>query len=206
MVRKLNDDVRVRLERAACEVFAEAGYRGATMATIAARAEVSTGNIYRYFADKDALFYAVLPDEFAARFLRLVRRRVNDLAATSTLTAPDTEAKASAEALLGFWVENRLAVITLLDRAHGSRHEGFAARFVDTLMRETVTTLEAGRGGAKLDRAQHLVLTQIFTNTVRTIVAILEAHTDEAETRRAFAGFWSHQLAGLAGFSKWVES
>lgn len=206
MVRKLNDDVRVRLEHAAREVFAEAGYRGATMATIAARAEVSTGNIYRYFADKDALFYTVLPDEFAARFLRLVRRRVKDLAATSTLTAPDTDAMASAEALLGFWVEHRLAVITLLDRAQGSRHESFSARFVETLMRETVATLEAGRGGAKLDATQRLVLTQIFTNTVRTIVALLEAHTDEGETRRAFAGFWSHQLAGLAGFTKWVES
>lgn len=206
MVRKLNDDVRVRLEHAACEVFAEAGYRGATIATIAARAEVSTGNVYRYFADKDALFYTVLPDEFAARFLRLVRRRVKDLAASSALTAPDAEAKASADALLGFWVQNRLAVITLLDRAQGSRHEGFAAHFVELLMRETVATLEASRGGTQLDPVERLVLTQIFTNTVRTIVALLEAHTDEDETRRAFAGFWSHQLAGLAGFTKWVES
>lgn len=206
MVRKLNDDVRLRLIQAAREVFAEAGYQGATMASIAARAEVSTGNIYRYFADKNALFYTVVPDELADTFLRLVRRRVKALVEAPQLDELDDAAKSRAEELLRFWVDHRLAVITLLDRAEGSRHERFPERFVDALMRASVPKLEAELDGDRLPRAARFVLTQIFRNTVRTIVAILEEHHDGSQIQHAFSGFWSYQLAGLAGFTKWVTS
>lgn len=206
MARKLNEEVREKVLLAAQEVFAEAGYRGATMAHIAERAGVSTGNIYRYFAHKDALFDAVLPDEFAARFLALVRKRVQALLIAEELTQLDREAQARAEELLRFWVEHRLRVITLLDRAQDSRHEGFADVFVRELMRPSLAKLRAEAAGERLSPRAHFVLETIFRNTVRTIVAILESSADPAEIREAFAGFWSYQLAGLAGFTKWVQS
>ncbi len=205
MAQTRKPEMHARVIAAAEETFAEAGYAGATMADIAARAGVSTGNLYRYFASKDALFYEVLSDAFAATFLRLVRRRVRALARTADLMTLDATARSEAEELLRFWVEQRLRVIILLDRAKGSRHEVFAAQFVTALMRPTVAKLRAERG-TRLPHAARFVLEQIFRNTVRTIVSILEAHTDEAAIRHAFQGFWSYQLAGLAGFSKWVAT
>ncbi len=175
------------------------------MAALARRAGVSTGNIYRYFADKDALFTAVLPDEFAARLLRLLQRRVSALVRADDLSALDDDAQARAEELLGFWIEHRLQVVTLLDRAHGSRHEGFCDQFVRELVRASKAKLRHG-SRRRLPREVDFLLEQIFRNTVRSIVAILENHPDERDIRRAFQGFWSYQLAGLAGFDKWVQS
>jgi len=205
MVQTRKPETHARVLSAAKQAFAEAGYEGATVAGIAERAGVSTGNVYRYFESKDALFYEVLPDAFPATFLRLVRRRVRELARTENLTALDAPARAAAEELLRFWVEHRLQVIILLDRAKGSRHQEFAATFVRALMRPTLAKLRADRG-APITEGTRFVLEQIFRNTVRTIVAILEAHEDEASIRSAFQGFWSYQLAGLAGFTKWVAT
>jgi AcrR family transcriptional regulator len=205
MVQTRKPETHARVLAAAEQAFAEAGYEGATVADIAARAGVSTGNVYRYFENKDALFYEVLPDAFAATFLRLVRRRVRALARADDLTALDASARAEAEELLRFWIEHRRRVIILLDRAKGSRHEAFAHQFVSALMRSMQAKLRADTG-TRLTAASRFVLEQIFRNTVRTIVSILEAHEDEASIRNAFQGFWSYQLAGLAGFSKWVAT
>lgn len=205
MVQTRKPETHARVLAAAEQAFAEAGYEGATVAGIAQRAGVSTGNVYRYFESKDALFYEVLPDSFPATFLRLVRKRVRALARSADLTALDASARNEAEELLRFWIEHRRRVVILLDRSKGSRYEDFAAQLVKALMRPTLVKFQADRG-VPLTASTRFVLEQIFRNTVRTIVAILEAHEDEASIRDAFQGFWSYQLAGLAGFSKWVAT
>ena len=50
---------------AALQLFSTRGYRGTNVRDIAEAAGVSTGNVYHHFADKEAIFRALL-DEFAA--------------------------------------------------------------------------------------------------------------------------------------------
>lgn len=204
MAQSLKPELRTRLLEVAEQLFAEAGYQGATMAAIAARAELSTGNVYRYFANKDVLFEEVVSAEFAAGFLRLLKRRVGSLVRAPELTRLDAEAQADGDALLRFWVENRRKVIILLDRAAGSFHERFAEQFVDALMRPSLAKLSED-AGKPLSPVARLLLLNVFRNTRRVIVSILESYADEAEIRHAFQGFWSYQLAGLAGLTKWVS-
>jgi len=204
-MQTLKPELRERVVRAAEAVFLEDGYQGATMAAIAARAGVSTGNLYRYFESKDALFYTVFPDDLAETLLRLVRKRVRSLVVSDDLGALGSEARDDAAALLGFWVEHRAQVIVLLSRAEGSRFESVRERFVDALVRPTVSKLRAD-AGRPLSHAERMVVTNIFENTVRAVVSILEHGRSGEEIERAFAGFWSYQLAGLAGFTRWVTS
>src|SRR5689334_10687675 len=100
MVQILKPERRERLFTAAEEVFAKRGYTGATMAEIARAAGVSAANVYLYFENKDALFYAVFSDEFAATFLRLLKKRVAGLAQAKDLTALDADAEGDAQQLL----------------------------------------------------------------------------------------------------------
>ncbi len=66
----LKGAVRAGNERAilaaAEEVFAEAGYGGATTAAIAARAGVAKANLHYYFATKDVLYRAVIEQVLTA--------------------------------------------------------------------------------------------------------------------------------------------
>lgn len=51
----IKPDKREEIVRAALELIAERGFHGAPMATIAERAGVGAGTIYRYFENKDVL-------------------------------------------------------------------------------------------------------------------------------------------------------
>jgi AcrR family transcriptional regulator len=200
MPQVLKDDVRVRIEAAALEVFAARGYARATMTAIAERAGVGTASTYRYHAGKRALFDAVVPREIARDFEALLDRRVHALA--RRMRAGRRGGADLGDELLRFWMAHRLAVVILLDRADGTSYAGFGARFVERLVDATM----GAPGGGRPPRAARFVLARIFDSTRRTLAAILEAHADEDGLRQAIEAFWSYQIPGLEGFARWASA
>ena len=60
MLKKLTEDQQALIiDKATCE-FAEKGFKGAGLSTIARNAGVSVGVIYKYYADKEELFRACI--------------------------------------------------------------------------------------------------------------------------------------------------
>jgi AcrR family transcriptional regulator len=65
--RPPREEVRRRILDAATQVFLERGFGGASLEEIAAAPGFSKGAVYSNFEDKDALFLALLDEEFAWR-------------------------------------------------------------------------------------------------------------------------------------------
>jgi AcrR family transcriptional regulator len=57
---------RAQILEAALELFSSVGYHGTSMRDIAERANVSTGNVYHQFPDKESLFRTLLDQYFTA--------------------------------------------------------------------------------------------------------------------------------------------
>lgn len=60
MAQFAKDEIRQRILDAAREEFLDKGYEKAAIRAIAVKAQTAKSNLYNYFADKDALFNAVL--------------------------------------------------------------------------------------------------------------------------------------------------
>ena len=56
----LKKEIRDRILAAAVEEFKEQGYADASIRNIANNAEISLGNVYRYYTNKEALYLAVI--------------------------------------------------------------------------------------------------------------------------------------------------
>ncbi len=56
----LKKEIRERILTAAVEEFKTHGYSDASIRNIANNAEISLGNVYRYFTNKEALYFAVI--------------------------------------------------------------------------------------------------------------------------------------------------
>jgi len=201
MPQVLKDDVRARILEAARAELAERGYAGTTMATIAARAALGTGGIYRYYPSKDELVAAAIPAALVRDFEALLDRRVRALGATLARSNDD-----AGEEIFRFWTAHRLAVVVLLDRAEGTPHADFPQRFVDRLVALSLEQLRAGYPGVEIDDATLFVLRRVFEGTRSALAEILRAHEDEAAMRTAVETFWTYQLAGLKALSKRVGS
>ena len=102
-MRPVNEKLRVDLLEAGKREFMESGFRGASLKSIAASLGVTTGAIYRYYTDKEALFdglvrepaqelverYRTLQQTFAGRSLEEQLQKlpeVPDKEASSTTT------------------------------------------------------------------------------------------------------------------------
>jgi AcrR family transcriptional regulator len=202
MPQVLKPEVRERILRSALAAFARGGYAAATMSEIAGDAGMAVANLYRYYPSTAELFAAAIPEETVARFEQLLERSVHAHARLAGITRPGDEAGAAE--LLDFWIDQRLVVVVLLDRADGSRHERFGQHFVERLVTLSIAQIRAAHPAAIVSREARLVLTQVFENTRRMIAVLLETYGDERAIRRAVAAFRSYHVAGLAGFTKGV--
>ena len=193
-------EVRERILAAALAAFAKNGFGATTMSEIARGADMAVANLYRYYASKEELFAAAVPQALVTRFERLLERSVHAHARLAGLEGPSDET-AAAE-LLEFWIQERLVVVVLLDRAQGSAHEAFGERFVERLLAVSLAEIRRAQPGVVITREAQLVLRQIFENTRRMIATLLESCADEGAIRRAVAAFRSYQVAGLSGFAR----
>ena len=71
--RKKQKDVRRRILQAALTEFSDKGYRASTIDSIAERADIAKGTVYRYFKTKEIIFTA-LKEDTMSEFVELARK------------------------------------------------------------------------------------------------------------------------------------
>lgn len=91
----LKKEIRDRILSSAVEEFKEHGYADASIRNIANNAEISLGNIYRYYTNKEALYFAVINP-----FMDGVRNFVEN-----EFSFTDKSMKEVAETLISFLVQ-----------------------------------------------------------------------------------------------------
>jgi AcrR family transcriptional regulator len=199
VVQVRKPEVEARIVAAARAVFAERGFAEATIAEIAGRAEVATGNVYRYFAGKDELFAAAVAKATARELRRLVRDQIESLGGVRDVrTLPEgAPYRLGSEALLAFCVERRLEVVVLLGRARGTEHAGFAARLIEELVELAVAYGATLTPPLEVSTMTRFVLVQIYRGLVETMVQVLARFETEAEIRAAVGRWSTYHLTGL---------
>lgn len=188
MVQVLKPAVRARIDDAALRCFATRGYPDTSMAEIAAVAQTAAANLYRYYPSKEALFNAVIPADLAARHNELLDTRI------AALSRGSAGPSAAAAELLDFWLDHRLAMVVLLDRAEGTPFAGYPAAFVRRLAEHARQALN-GTPAAVHDS----ILDLVFDNTRRAIAHILATGRDREHVIALVTAFWSYQIPGLNG-------
>lgn len=200
MPQVLKEEVERRIRAAALEVFAEQGYPAASMTDIARRADVSAGNIYRYFPSKKALFAAVVPASVASRMVELLRRRMEAARGQEDLDAVATVGSGyplAARATVDYALQHRAEAVVLLARGAGTPYADLAEDVVDFLVKEAVRYVRSVRPGKAITGALRFDLQEIYRSYVRAWARILECFPEPDDARQALADYERYHLGGL---------
>ncbi len=200
MVQRLKETVRVRIAAAASALFAEVGFPDATLAAVAERAEVSTGNVYRYFENKDALFEAAVPAAFVAELERRTEARIRALDRVrdvDTLTEGHRYHVLSGE-LLDHCIAHRERVVILLVRPEGTPFASFPDRFRKKLVAWALAYVAAAYPKLVVTREIRFALDRIYAGFLASIGHALVTFRSPDSTRAAVLHLTAHHLGGLA--------
>jgi AcrR family transcriptional regulator len=204
MAQVLKEEVRNRILEAAEKLFFYEGYKGATMGLIAEEADVATGNIYKYFSNKDELFRTVITEEFINELYMLTEKRVKTLSAEimNDVSIKSLEKNRDANNLLRFWVRNRVKTVILLDMAEGSIYESVRNSYFNMMINESI------KGNKILIENKMMLFTfkNRLADTIRGLLDILTQFEKEKDIKTAFTMSWAYHYAGIRGLLESVGS
>ena len=202
MAQQRKEHVRAAIVDAAARELAEAGFERATLASIAARAGVSVGNVYKYFPGKEALLAATVPPSFVAQLRALLRRRVEALGAERdalSLDAGHGYARASDE-VLAFALAHRREVLFVLRHAAEPPYSSVRGELERHLVALALAYARRAYPRFVPGAPQRRSLRRFYRSFFSSICAVLEEEPRDDAAREAVSELVAYHLGGLRSF------
>lgn len=204
MAQVLKESVRRRITDAAEARFAAQGFDSATIEAIAGDAGVAAGTVYKYFPNKQALFYSIVTEEFVAELSCLTRERIAGFARPDGMAVDQDTTTGPAGKLLGFLARNRLKAVILLGWGQWTKYADFVPNYIRDM--ETQAQAQMSEQFPQLDQTRtfRFLFRRILKESVRGMVAILAEFEDEADIGQAFAAAMRCRMAGINALVAWA--
>lgn len=194
--------VREAILLAARQQLAEHGLAGASLAAIAAAAQTSIGNLYKYFADKDALLAAAIPAELGQQIRELLRAQVQALGGARDIATlpPDHPYRAAAVQTRAFSIAHRHALLYLLRHGELDDGERFADAVAADFVRLSADYVRRAYPELGLGAAERRALRRIYRGWVAAIADILAEEQSDRALALATERHAAFHLGGLRAF------
>jgi AcrR family transcriptional regulator len=123
-------NIKSNIEHAAARLFLERGYKGTTVRAIADQAGMTNGNIYFYYAGKEALFVSIV--EPALRELRDLISSGQRMMLQADKLSP-LVIKANYRRAASFFKQRRMGILVLFSGQAGSPYQGVYENLVEEM-------------------------------------------------------------------------
>jgi AcrR family transcriptional regulator len=162
---------RRQILEAAKEVFADAGYHGASINAIIEKAQIARGTFYLYFESKAAVFDSILDQAMADLRARLRRIEVEDPAAPP----PQVQLREQVAATLGYVVGDRALATLLLQSAHTPEAEATERldQFYGEVRRLIARAIEQGTAIGLVRKCEPELVAGALLGMVRGVIEVM---------------------------------
>lgn len=168
---------RGKLERrrqildAAKQVFADAGYHGASINAIIEKAQIARGTFYLYFESKAVVFDSILDQAMAELRARIHRIEVEDPSAPP----PQVQLRNQIVATLEYIIGDRALAALILQSAHAPEAEATERldQFYGEVRRLIVRALEQGAAIGLVRKCQPQLVAGALLGMVRGVIEVM---------------------------------
>jgi len=202
MAQTLKTEIKDRINNSAFQVFFRKDYRSAKMSEIANEANISVGNIYRYYKNKEDLFYQIIPPEQVSNIKKMLTKRIQAAYGINDVKKLDQEAQywKIFEEQLKFMLEHRHMIVILLCNSRGTIYENFKDELINLMKTLTKKYLKSIRASGKKTPETDFTMDLIYNHLIDVIVKTLSKFEDRKKANLIIRKFLSYHLAGLKAF------
>ena len=184
-MRPLNDKLACRILAAAKTEFMEKGFRSASMRSIAAAAGATTGAIYRYYANKEALFDALVSqpaEEFFNEYNTYSQNFSEQELDKQLTTLPHLADKPSGkiETLMKYIYEHYDAFKLIACCSAGTKYENYIERLTEIETQSGMVLVHLLKKENRMTACMDDTLIHIISNTIFTGIFEIISHDDNA--------------------------
>lgn len=184
----LKDEVRDNIHKAALLEFRENGYEKASMRNIASRAGIAVGNMYRYFKNKDELFYLVISPAY-----NKVIKFITDFKAPeyNSRELDNLSIDEQTRGIVDIYLEHKSELLIMIDGSKGTVYEKAKDEIVRLVENIIYNFLKN-----KVKKSNSVVINPLFSHTlsysvIEGVILILKNYEDEetiGEMVKVFVG------------------
>lgn len=187
------DEIKDLIENAAMREFAEKGFKGTKVSDIALRANVSVGNVYRYFQNKQEIFYTVAPPSFAEEIKIFLRNKIIENSIHST--KPNPMKTFFHDDFIQFILRNRDKFLIVMNEDEGTEFSGFKKEMVQML----TSTLKQHFTSQHEDAEIIHFMSSIYENLINLNIQAIKDHKDEEQLKERLLLINQYHLFGVSG-------
>ncbi|OPA79330.1 hypothetical protein BVG16_09595 [Paenibacillus selenitireducens] len=182
----LKDDVKNSILQAALSEFKRHGYSNASMRQIANTAGITTGNIYRYFKNKEDLFHELIHPVYE-KFVQYIMDIKDDFDHTCTkdTTDPLHYLRKVESTIVELFKESNVELRILLNMSSGSSYEPVKQELIQLAAHILMKVFIPGEDQQDQARIEERNLAHMLAETlVEGTCIILRDHEDGATVRQ----------------------
>jgi AcrR family transcriptional regulator len=182
----LKDDVKNSILQAALSEFKRHGYSNASMRQIANTAGITTGNIYRYFKNKEDLFHELIHPVYE-KFVQYIMDIKDDFdhSCTKDSTDPLHYLRKVESTIVELFKESNVELRILLNMSSGSSYEPVKQEFIQLAAHILMKVFIPGEDQQDQARIEERNLAHMLAETlVEGTCIILRDHEDGATVRQ----------------------
>ena len=198
MAQVKKSEIRQSIENAAIDTFLEKGYLNTKMKNIADKANMSVGNIYIYFKNKEDLFYTVLPEYFADAFKNYNSNVFPTLTRAFFNNEQNLEDYLPNHRNVDRLIANRKRLLILLRCSKGTKYENLKEELLENIIQHEKGYLqEYGFEDNCRTTQNYKVIRMVFNNMFNMLLDSLDGDMTLEERRNVVRFTFKYSLDGF---------
>lgn len=175
----LKDEVRNSIVEEALKEFKELGYKGASIRSIAKKANTSVGNIYKYFKSKEDLYENLIGSVYYR-----IMDYINQFHKVEINHKAEEIFYGLMEKIMEIFNDNSTEIAILFNKSNGSKYENCKSTFVDFVTRIVTEMMKYQLFSQGKRLKDNFIIYLVSHSLIESISIILEEREDGAEVRR----------------------
>lgn len=203
MVQYKKDNIKERIDYAALKIFGEKGYKNTKISDVAAEADVSVGNIYRYYKNKEEIFYSVAPENVLEELKNILTNKVI-LAKNRDANEMNSINKFQLinEKFVEYMVANREQVLVMISGSEGTRYEGAKCKIINYIIENVKEYYSKKSNEIIHDSMNYGIIRIIYEKLIEMMMHVLKESESPEEIRKSFEIINFYHLFGVTNLFK----